>query len=165
RAYAVGAAANRDCQTTAFEFSVFPVMGRQNWHLAENKRQFPVFGLAEVEPDSQGTLNRDTFHICVVISVKRMTFGGQKAIGKFNVFGSNGLAILKTGLLPQIENDVASVVRNLDAFSNQSVLGKRLVIRGHHQGVVDVGIDARSGYTPYDVRVKTVKTVGHHTQV
>src|SRR5690606_20563360 len=95
----------------------------------------------------------------------RMTFGGQNAIGKFNVFGSNGLAILKTGLLPQIENDVASVVRNLDAFSNQSVLGKRLVIRGHHQGVVDVGIDARSGYTPYDVRVKAVKTVGHHTQV
>jgi len=141
----VGTAAQRRFQGGLGKITGFPVMFRQHRQLADDQGQFPVFARLEGELDGAPVQLFRFGHAAVVKPVKGRPFCEQNVEGPDHVIGGDRFAVVPAGIPAQGEFDPGAVFGGFHGFGQQTVLGKRLVGAGRHQGVVDAA-DAIGGF-------------------
>src|SRR5690606_11435301 len=96
------------------------------------------------------------FDVGVIVRIKRRSLGGECGERKDDVIGRNLFTIMEARIGVQVINHPAAVLRILNLFSYQTVLGERLIHGGCRQGIVDQRkIAGRCSFG--DKRVKAIK--------
>ena len=135
-ANAIRATANGRCQTVVAKFTIFPVMTWKNGQLAKNQWQFTVVGVTKLEADSPLIFDDYLGHVCIIVAIERMAFGGQNIERKLHVLRGNGFTILEPGFITQMKGHVTAVFRGFNRLGNQAIRGKGFVRRRFHQRIV-----------------------------
>jgi hypothetical protein len=83
----------------------------------------------------------------------------QRRPGENAIIGGQRGAIGKLGFRLQFECDGTLVGRQIRAGGHQAIVGIRLILRAHHQAVVDERLDALGGITLENKRIEAVERI------
>jgi hypothetical protein len=127
------------------------------YHQPHDQRHFAVaigrenqFYAALADPD-------DLFDLGIVAAVIGTALLTQQLQRKDHILHRHRMAVRKARLRIQGEGDPGAVLRGLDAFRQQAVKRKRLVIGAGKQTLIDIFAPARRGIALDDQRIEAVE--------
>ena len=119
-------------------------MLRQYRKFTQTQNQQRIATALEHETDLQAVEDVDPGHFLQAGAIQRMSLVQKRAVGKGDIVGGDGFAIVKAGFRAQVEYHPAAILAVLHAFGDQAVAGIAFIARGvidaaaNHQWLVQL---------------------------
>ena len=131
-------------------------MLRQDRQLADDLREFAVFGGAEVKHHTRRGFRHHVIDVRIILPIQRPALVAQGIEGPDHILGGDRLAVMEPRLGPQLKRNAAVIGGQFDVSGDMGVGGFGLVGRRHRQRVVDLRRTTGGG-SANDERVEAVK--------
>ena len=128
-------------------------MLRQDWHQAEDQRQFAVIGAGKVKARRERVGGIRLCHLGVILPVVGAALVAEQRPGEQHILGGDRLAVGEAGAGIEMEGDVASRIVGLDASREQPVKREGFVIAARHQAFDHEAADLLHRKTTDDQRI------------